>query len=81
MTKNSMLNSSKPIFLKDGKEVSRPRRKYLTWEPDRNVWEEKIKSRPSLYSIRRQEILDKYQPLIEEREKKIRENMKKNQYL
>ena len=68
-------NKKGAIFLKDGEIVDTPRRRYLTWESDRKVWEEKIKNRDSFYTIRRKEIRNKYQPLIEERQRKIREKM------
>ena len=74
--KKSKSNKSGAVFLKDGIVVETPKRKYLTWEPDRKIWEGKIDSRVKGYSAYRENVRDKYQPLIEERQRRIREGMK-----
>jgi len=47
-------NKKDAIFLKDGEVVETPKRKYLTWEPDRRIWEEKIENRKKGYAAYRE---------------------------
>ena len=70
-------NKSGAFFFKDGDIVDSPKRKYLTWEPDRKVWEEKIANIEKGYVAYKRKVNDKYKSLIEERQRKIRENMNK----